>query len=229
LKILQKKMACFLLFNRYEKTHRDKFDSVLRFFLEKKDSKPFLPSPGSPVSRATEQLLRPPRPLVPITHPGVRKLQAALAKRELRRRLGIRLSGKDGRSGISQGYQGRAPHYADEGACAVLGSFGGIDCLLSSLLTAAGGRRAMASREELAHRLEMVFPLFLRILGLQKGMDLELPDRRNFTKNWGKRILWKLMFRRSFGKLEEDKERVLTFSESLYPWALEEARERIIL
>jgi hypothetical protein len=165
-----------------------------RFFVERDDPDPFVPPQRTSVPAEVTALLGPPIPLVPLTYPGVIKLQEAICRRELSRCLDLRLDPGD--------------------SATVLGRFGGVDRILSSLLTAAGGRRALASREELAHRLKVVLPLFLQILGMQGSVELKFPVRKF---RWRKRR-----------QLEKKKRQFLTFSQSLYPQAIEEARGRIV-
>jgi hypothetical protein len=149
-----------------------------------------IPIPSSPertpVPEHAAALFTPPLPLVPLTHPGVVRLQEAICRREITRRLDLRIR--------------------PEGLGTALGRFGGVDRILASLLTAAGGRRALASCQELSHRLQVVLPIFLRILEMQGSADLKLPERIPRRK------------RKQF----------LSFPYSLYPDAIEAARGRII-
>jgi hypothetical protein len=163
------------------------------FLLQRDDPDPFIPPQRTPVPGQVADLLALSAPLVPLSHSGVMRLQEALCRRELFRRLDIALERAD---------------------AAALGCFGGVDRILGSLITAAGGRRALASKEELAHRLQIVLPLFLQILAMQGRADLKLPSR--------------LFSRRRGRELEKKKREFLGFFQSLYPDAIKEARGRIV-
>jgi hypothetical protein len=168
---------------------------ALRFLFEKGDPDPFIPGERSPVSKEVKQLLLTPQPLIRLKHPRVMALQNAIAGRELDRRLGV------SSGALEMGTGGEL----------LLGSFAGVDRLLSSLLAAAGGREALTSAQELRHRIDTVMPLFLRILSMQAD-----GTRGSLGKGLGR------------GKLKKKREQFLTFYRSLYPEALKADRQRII-
>lgn len=170
-------------------------ETLLSFLFEKGDPDPFIPGDRSPVAEDVKQLLRPTRPLIRLSHPGVMALEKTIVSREMERRLGISREALEGGSGGEL----------------ILGSFAGVDRLLSSLLTAAGGRGALSSDQELRHRIDTVLPLFLSILGLQAGGTEGTVGRK--LRSW---------------KLKRRREQFLTFDRSLYPEALKKERGRII-
>lgn len=194
-----------------------------QFFLKKNDEEPFIPTPGTPVPEPTVRLLSPPQPLIPLSHRGVIELQEGVCKRELRRRLNISLpEEKSLPAGTSMPAAG-----GSSGSAACLGRAGGVDRIISSLLNAAGGKRALVSTEELKHRLEVVLPLFLRVLEMQGAMNSSFTGVTSAGEVPGNPV------RRLFGfrkrrSLEVKKNEFLSFSQSLYPAALEAARGRII-